>query len=99
MTLRSQNRARKSPANGSGPNRETANGSGFGCKPVSGAFRKTGGKLPIRPDGGVVTQRTANPLPHPNSRESLLSSRSVPRTVCRGADVLIANCRMEVAYG
>src|SRR5262245_22138765 len=30
-----------------------------------------------RPDGGVVTQRTANPLPRPENRQSSLLSRFV----------------------
>jgi hypothetical protein len=30
-----------------------------------------GGNQPIRPDGGVVTQRTANPLPRAENRHSL----------------------------
>ena len=51
----------------------------------------TGFGVLTRPDGGVVTQRTANPLPRRDSRDSLLVSRSVPRADCRGADVPMAN--------
>jgi hypothetical protein len=44
-----------------------------------------------RPDGGVVTQRTANPLPLAHSRDSSHFSRSVPGRVCYGAFVPSAN--------
>jgi hypothetical protein len=46
-----------------------------------------------RPDGGVVTQRTANPLPHPDFRHSLHNSPFVPGIACRGADVPSANAQ------
>jgi hypothetical protein len=38
----------------------------------------------VRPDGGVVTQRTANPLPLADFRDSSLNSRSVPRIAFQG---------------
>jgi hypothetical protein len=44
-----------------GTNRETANCGGIQVLTRSGGFVRNGGKLPQRPDGGVVTQRTANP--------------------------------------
>jgi hypothetical protein len=46
-----------------------------------------------RPDGGVVTQRTANPLPRPDFRHSSHHSPSVPGIVRRGADVPTANAQ------
>jgi hypothetical protein len=49
----------------------------------SGSVRN-GGFLPQRPDGGVVTQRTANPLSTTHFRDSLHVSPSVPRTTFQG---------------
>jgi hypothetical protein len=37
-----------------------------------------------RPDGGVVTQRTANPLPRAHFRDSSHNSPSVPRIAFKG---------------
>ena len=44
-----------------------------------------------RPDGGVVTQRTANPLPLAGSRNSSHVSPSVPRTAFQGLSGAGAN--------
>jgi hypothetical protein len=54
-------------------------------------LKHTGLAVLKRPDGGVVTQRTANPLPRAAFRDTLHNSPSVPRAACRGADVPIAN--------
>jgi hypothetical protein len=51
----------------------------------------TGFGVLTRPDGGVVTQRTANPLPRAGFRQSLRVSRSVRLTRCYRADVPSAN--------
>jgi hypothetical protein len=40
-------------------------------------LNRTGLAVLKRPDGGVVTQRTANPLPHTRNRQSSHNSRSV----------------------
>jgi hypothetical protein len=53
----------------------------------------TGFRVLTRPDGGVVTQRTANPLPRAETRDSSRPSRSVLRIVCQGADVPSANAQ------
>jgi hypothetical protein len=43
------------------------------------------------PDGGVVTQRTANPLSRPDFRDSSHNSRSVPRIAFQGLSGPSAN--------
>jgi hypothetical protein len=77
--------------NGRGTNRETANRAGFGVLTRSRGFVRNGGKLPQRPDGGVVTQRTANPLTRPRFRQSLHNSPSVPRIAFQGLSAPTAN--------
>jgi hypothetical protein len=42
-------------------------------------LKSTGLAVLKRPDGGVVTQRTANPLPLAHFRDSSHNSPSVPR--------------------
>jgi hypothetical protein len=46
-----------------GTKRETANCGRIAVLTSSSGPARNGGNLPLRPDGGVVTQRTANPLP------------------------------------
>ena len=52
---------------------------------------ENGGNLPIRPDGGVVTQRTANPLSMAEKRESLQFSPFVHGIMNQGVMPMSAN--------
>jgi hypothetical protein len=49
------------------------------------------GKWRKWPDGGVVTQRTANPRPRQQNRQSSHVSRSVPRAESQALRRAIAN--------
>jgi hypothetical protein len=82
--------------NGSGTNRETANCCRIRVLTRSSGSVRNGGFLPQRPDGGVVTQRTANPLSAAHFRDSWRNSPFVPSIVCREADVPSANSRAGV---
>jgi hypothetical protein len=64
---------------------------GLGAK--SKAFRD------VRPDGGVVTQRTANPLPLADFRDSSHNSPSVPRISFQGLSGLGANAAQADTHG
>lgn len=54
-------------------------------------LKHTGLAVLKRPDGGVVTQRTANPLPRPAFRDSSHNSPSVPRIAFQGLSRPSAN--------
>jgi hypothetical protein len=54
-------------------------------------LKHTGLAVLKRPDGGVVTQRTANPLPLAHFRDSSHNSRSVPRIAFQGLSAWSAN--------
>jgi hypothetical protein len=53
----------------------------------------------VRPDGGVVTQRTANPLPLADFRDSSLNSLSVPRMAFQGLMRASANSAQGIEAG
>jgi hypothetical protein len=73
-----------SARNECGTNRETANCGRIRVLTRSSGSAKTGGNLPLRPDGGVVTQRTANPLTVARFRDSSHNSPSVPPIAFQG---------------
>jgi hypothetical protein len=54
-------------------------------------LKRTGLAVLKRPDGGVVTQRTANPLTVADFRDSSLNSPSVPLIAFQGLSCLSAN--------
>jgi hypothetical protein len=54
-------------------------------------LNRTGLAVLKRPDGGVVTQRTANPLPLADFRDSSHNSPSVPRIAFQGLSAWSAN--------
>jgi hypothetical protein len=73
-----------SARNECGTNRETANCGRIRVLTRSGGSVRNGGFLPLRPDGGVVTQRTANPLTVARFRDSSHNSPSVPPIAFQG---------------
>jgi hypothetical protein len=56
-------------------------------------LKRTGLAVLKRPDGGVVTQRTANPLSRAENPHSSHNSRSVPRASFQGLRRRSANSR------
>jgi hypothetical protein len=58
---------------------------------IAKLLKRTGLAALKRPDGGVVTQRTANPLTVADFRDSSLNSPSVPRTAFQGLSGPSAN--------
>jgi hypothetical protein len=60
-------------------------------------LNRTGLAVLKRPDGGVVTQRTANPLPSAHFRHSWQFSPSVPRTTFQGLRRSSANRARDAA--
>jgi hypothetical protein len=73
--------------------RDSGANSSLGSGAKSKAFRD------VRPDGGVVTQRTANPLPHADFRDSSHNSPSVPRIDFQGLSGLSANTAQGIEAG
>jgi hypothetical protein len=59
----------------------------------------TGFGVLTRPDGGVVTQRTANPLPRAGFRDSSHNSPSVPCISFQGLSGLSANAAQGIEAG
>jgi hypothetical protein len=62
-------------------------------------LKHTGLAVLKRPDGGVVTQRTANPMPLASLRDSSHNSPSVPRISFQGLSGLSANAAQADTHG
>jgi hypothetical protein len=82
-----------------GTNRETANCGRIQVLTRSGGSAINGGNLPLRPDGGVVTQRTANPMPPAENRHSSRPSPSVPPINFQGLRRSTANPQKPIEAG
>jgi hypothetical protein len=86
------------PENGRGTNRETANRGRIQVLTRFSGIVRNGGNLLLRPDGGVVTQRTANPVPQARFRDSWHNSPSVPCIAFQGLSIWSANCCLIAAF-